>query len=150
MPLNVSQVGFSFGHFETFEAEQSVQRPLSGPLALHAGEAELGQAASEAASPLSPVHCTHVPVTVPHAGVARPQSPVFVTLHCVHLPPLQAGCEASGQTAVAPELKSPLHAEQKPVDVSQVGFAAVLQADRCVAVHSEQRLAESQYGFVIA
>ena len=126
------------------DAEHRLQRPLSGPLALHAGEVVLGQGASDAASPLSPVHCTHVPVMLPHAGVATPQSATFVALHCVHLPALQAGWEASGQAAVVPELKSPLHAEQRPVDVSQVGFAAVLQADRWVAVHWEQRPAVSQ------
>jgi hypothetical protein len=128
------------------DAEQVLQRPLSGPLALHAGVDGLGHAASEAASPLSPVHCTHVPVRVPHAGVATVQSATFVALHCVHMPALQAGWEEAGHAAVAPEAKSPLHAEQTPVDVSHVGLAAVLQADRCVAVHCEQRPAESQYG----
>jgi hypothetical protein len=140
----VSHAGLSLGHFETLDAEQMLQRPLSGPLALHAGEEAFGHGASDTASPLSPVHCTHVPVIFPQAGVATLHSATFVALHCVHMPPLQAGCEASGQTAVVPDPKSPLHAEQTPLDVSQVGFAAVLQADRWVAVHCEQRPAESQ------
>jgi hypothetical protein len=90
--------------------------PLQGTQALDVAS-QTGAAAGQLLLELQP----HLLPVAPQTGNVPPQAVEFVDEHCTHCPPRHTGAMLDGHAKAAADPKSPLHATQVVVAVSQTG-----------------------------